>query len=617
MMTNTSSSSPKTKAPSDVKPTPADLWQPTSIFWTKKTYDHVASEFHPFHKHDLNVLAHVFTTGLGVWGAIQLAVTLDAQVAVYIYAAIIAVTTPAVTAILHSTFVYGCIAVSVSDAQQLMPSTITGETALLADPIKFCALAIALGYGLQDLAHYLTDEQTMMSSYIKTNPAMLLIHTLWLMPLVFDSVLQRHFFIPTLCVTRNRNLFCQVASKQAVDELRQWINDNIPEKKETTHLWPHKEPGTDKQVTSLEDDAALMAAFRKIFAAHHFDIMPVVEMNEIYITAVGAIKEITSDAVFYTPHTDGPYWWLPGASLYRVLVGVTENSMIRTRFNLQHDSKDAVVNLYDTLGFDYNRELHWIDHVPGETNKERRSLIKLHFIVYPKGWHAYGRLCANLNATYNTWARGNFLLTLRPKNLYERSVAWWIWLTTWCNAMWELHVGWSNLVYILVSYSLGPTPFLILTSFRHYAVYISTFAYRDPPVAHGYLMRDCKLYKTIALLHLSKRLLPYIQIPQDLFGVLLAATGFSITILATMQLGMSRTYFGTELGFEKPEWISGFPYNAIPHPMIVGQLFAYSSILAWFWNSEEMMTFETKALIGGHMTCYTLHMLQEMMTSSY
>jgi hypothetical protein len=291
--------------------------------------------------------------------------------------------------------------------------------------------------------------------------------------------------------------------------------------------------------------------------------------------------------------------------------------MVRTRFNLQHDSQDAVVDLYDVLGFDYNRELHWIDHVPGASNKERRSLIKLHFIVYPKGWHSYGRLCAHLNATYNTWARGNFLLTLRPKNLYEKTVAWWIWLTTWCNAMWEMNFGWPNLVYILGAYSLGPTPFLILTSFRHYAVYMSTFAYREPPVGHGYLMRDAKLYKTIALLHLGKRLLPYVQIPQDLPGVALAAAGFSITIMATMQLGMVRTYFGSELGFEKPEWISGFPYNVIPHPMIVGQLFAYSSILAWFWSNEEMMTFETKALIAGHMSCYTAHMIQEMMTSSY
>lgn len=607
----------KTKAESDTKPVPVDLWHPASIFWSKKTYEHVASQFHPFHKHDLNALFHVFTTGLGVWGAIQLAVSLHAESAVYVYAAVIALTSPALTAALHSAFVYGCLAVSVTDMQSFVPTCFVEEGAFFNSPLTFCTLAVALGYGLQDLSHYLTDEQTMMSSYIKSNPAMLLIHTLWLMPLVIDSVLQRHFFIPKLCVTRNRNLFCQVASRQSVEELRTWINENVPEKPETTHVWPHKEAGTDKQVTALEDDAAIMAGFRKIFAAHHFDILPVVGMNEIYITAVGAIKEITSDAVFYTPHTDGPYWWLPGASLYRVLVGVTSNSMVRTRFNLQHDTQDKVVDMYDVLGFDYNRELHWIDHVPGATNTERRSLIKLHFIVYPKGWHAYGRLCAYLNASYNTWARGNFLKTLRPKGLYEQSMAWWIWLTTWCNAMWEMNVGWSNLVYILTAYALGPTPFLILTSFRHYAVYMSTFAYREPPVGHGYLMRDAKLYKTIALLHLSKRLLPYIKLPQDLPGVALAALGFSVTILATVQLGMVRTYFGSELGFVKPEWITGFPYNTIPHPMIAGQLFAYTTILAWFWNNNEMMTFETKALIGGHMSCYTAHMVQEMMTSSY
>lgn len=108
-------------------------------------------------------------------------------------------------------------------------------------------------------------------------------------------------------------------------------------------------------------------------------------MNEIYVTAVGAKKKINSDAVFYTPHEDGPYWWLPFASCYRVLVGITHNKMVRTRFNLQHESQDTVVDLYDVLGFDYNRELHWIDHVPGAVNEERRSLMKLHYVVYPKG----------------------------------------------------------------------------------------------------------------------------------------------------------------------------------------------------------------------------------------
>jgi hypothetical protein len=73
------------------------------------------------------------------------------------------------------------------------------------DLLKLCALAIAAGYGLQDLAHYLCVEKTMMSSYITTNPSMLLIHSLWLMPLfVIDAVKKmRSFFLPNVA-PRNR-----------------------------------------------------------------------------------------------------------------------------------------------------------------------------------------------------------------------------------------------------------------------------------------------------------------------------------------------------------------------------------------------------------------------------
>jgi Phospholipid methyltransferase len=337
-------------------------------------------------------------------------------------------------------------------------------------------------------------------------------------------------------------------------------------------------------------------------------------MNEIYVTAVGAKKAINSDAVFYTPHTDGPYWFLPYASLYRVLVGVTPNTMVRTRFNLQHSSQDQVLDIYGVVGFDYSRELHWIDHVPGTTNTERRSLLKLHFVVYPKGWHTYGKLCAYLNTSYNTWARGNFLTTLRPSGSYEIILAWWIWLTTKGNAEFVKLIGWDNLVYIGVCRLLGPLPFLILTSFRHYAIYITTFAYREPMVAHGYLMRDAKLYKTISMLHLAKRLLPMVQLPRDIFGLIGCALFFSLTILATARLGMVRTYFGSELKFVEPEWIDRFPYNVVPHPMITGQLLAFATILH-YWQNE--ISNESTLLLAAHMFCYTVHMVQEEATSRY
>lgn len=590
----------------DKPSTGVSVWTPSAIFVSKAAYKHVAEEFHPYHRHDLNVFLHVLTTGLGIWGALQLAATVFGQIyAVFAYAVLIGLTTPLLTSVLHTAFVYACLRVPVE------AMTVAGTE---LSPMIVCGLAIAAGYGLQDVAHLICFEKTYMSSYIGASPWMLVIHSIWLMPLVIDAVLMRHCFVPTLFVTRNRNVITTVANKKSIETLRSWINQNIPSTPETTHVWPHKQEGTDKASTELENDSAIWAGFRRVFKAHHFDIMPIIPMNEIYVTAVGAKKSMNSDAVFYTPHEDGPFWFLPFSSCYRVLVGLTPNEMVRTRFNLQHESQDQVLDMYNVVGFDYNRELHWIDHVPGKTNKERRSVMKLHYVVYPKGWHSYGRFVAWCNTSYNTWARNNFLRTLRPKSTFDYVNAWWIWLTTFYNYKMEENIGYANLVYLAVAYMLGPTPFLILTSFRHYCIYMSTFAFREPMVAHGFLMRDAKFWKTICLMHLGRRLLPLVQLPGDIPGVLIAMAGFGITIMATAQLGFVRTYFGSELGFVKPNWIEGFPYSHIPHPMIVGQLIAYSGILAWFW---ERLTTETVYLIATHMAFYTTHMVQEMLTSSY
>ena len=588
----------------------------SSIFWTKETYAHVAAEFHPFHKHDLNVLAHVLTTSLGVWGFVQLAVECNCLAAVMVYAVLVVWTTPLRTAILHSVLLRGMLLLSPSLVGDAFVSLCTYASVSVPSftPLHVCIAAIVLGYGLQDLAHYLACEPTYMNSYMAAQkPWMLAIHSLWLLPLVIDSILMKNLLLPKLLVSRNRCLVVpNVASKQAVDSLRSWINQHVKPTKETTHLWPHENVGTDQPVTQLERDDAIYAGFRNIFAAHHYDVEPVVPMNEIYVTAVGPKSSMNSDAVFYTPHTDGPYWWLPGCSLYRVLVGVTHNKVVRTRFNLQHgDTCDQVLDLYGALGFDYNRELHWIDHVPGVTNTERRSLIKLHYIVYPKGWHNYGKLAAYLNTSYNTWARNNFLRTLRPQGLSDQVMAWWIWLTTWVNAIFEEHIGWANLTYVAGAFALTPPMiFLVLTSFRHYAVYIATFASRQPAVAHGYLMRDAKFYKTISMLHLARRLFPMVQLPRDGPALLVASLGFIMTLVATARLGMVRTYFGSELGFVKPKWIEGFPYGYIPHPMINGQIFGFGVILFWFW---EELSRENAALLTAHIACYATHMFQEIL----
>lgn len=588
---------------------------------TKRTYRHVAADFHAFHQHDLNCAIHFFTTTLGVWGAAQLVIGGSGgggggHFAVYAYLVLIALTAPVTTAVLHTALIAATMLVRAADVAAYV--TTHSDLSVLPFAVEawhVSVLAIVAGYGLQDLSHYLCAEPTFMDSYLKQGKAwMIVVHSVWLLPLVIDSILLRHCFLPHV-VSRNRTVVCAtVANRSAVEGLREWIHHHVPHTPETTHVWPHQQADTAAATVRLEDDAGIRGAFRAVFPARHYDVEPVRAMNEIYVTAVGAKKSINSDAVFYTPHCDGPYWFLPGASLYRVLVGVTPNALVRTRFNLQHESQDQVLTMYGVVGFDYNRELHWIDHVPGAANAERRSLLKLHYVVYPAGWHRYGRLCAALNASYNTWARGNFLTTLRPAGLYEYAMAWWIWVTTWSNALWVEHVGWDNAVYLAASYALGPLPFLLLTSFRHYAVYLTTFAYRSPMVAHGYLVRDARLYKTVSLTHLARRLWPLVALPRDAPCLLLAGLGFATTVLATARLGVVRTYFGAELGFVKPCWIEGFPYGTVPHPMIVGQLLAFGTMLIW-WRRE--MSTGNAALLVAHMACYAAHMVQEILFSSY
>ena len=97
-------------------------------------------------------------------------------------------------------------------------------------------------------------------------------------------------------------------------------------------------------------------------------------------------------------------------------------------------------------------------------------------------------------------------------------------------------------------------------------------------------------------------------------GLGLTLACFSITVLATARLGLARTYFGTELGFVPPRWIVGFPYGYLPHPMIVGQLGAFA-VVAWWWRSQ--LSAANATLLAVHATCYTVHLMQEILTSSY
>ena len=110
MMKTATANGSSASSASSSSSTSSSLFSFKSIFVTKDSYKYVASEFHPYHKHDINVLLHLFTTGLGVYGTIQLAIHFQLTNLVYAYAAIIGLTTPFFpTSVLHTLFVYACI----------------------------------------------------------------------------------------------------------------------------------------------------------------------------------------------------------------------------------------------------------------------------------------------------------------------------------------------------------------------------------------------------------------------------------------------------------------------------------------------------------------------------
>lgn len=180
-----------------------------------------------------------------------------------------------------------------------------------------------------------------------------------------------------------------------------------------------------------------------------------------------------------------------------------------------------------------------------------------------------------------------------------------------------IDVGLQNVLYTVALYIVGrlvhPAIFLVGTSFVHYPRYITTY-YNRTDVNFGTFKSDVLFFKVIALCHIAYRYASALLLaggtsadPLTVVASLaMIIVGSAVSSLATKALGIDGTYFGYELGMCEAERVTTFPFNVIPHPMIVGQLFAFAGVHllpefreAWPW------------LIPAHCIMYTLVLLQE------
>ena len=616
----------------------------------------LADEFTLYHQNSFNVFLHMVTTPAGIWAALALitkaAHTLDAKtlnspnsvpfVLIMLYYAILKQKLPKDLWVMNSMVMFAL-----------------GTAAAVAQAeYSFLALGVtlAVSYFGQDVAHWLTGEKTYDSTYMTADAraangsasssfaSKFMEHTVYLMPLVLHSAY--HCPEPILLswmVPRNYVVFAKLTStdeKSHLKRIRDWALAQNPRLDATTHWWFERPNGAQVGVENQGYEVSpevkesfeeimkgdtVMGMFTKRFDMTSYEIAQVRGMNELYVA--GPPLTNNSDKVFESSHVDGPYRIFPFCYLFRCMLATTGNSQIRTNFNFvttypENTTKYTLAD-GDVVGFDFNREIHYIDNDPDpkRVNKDPRVNLKLHYVVYPKCMRPFGKLLAFLTTRYNVNARNLFLNTIRPKTWRHKFNAKYVVLwTTEAVYRIEQFASWSNVAYValasllprlLLGASSSYPCFVALTSFVHYIMYISVYYLRDD-VSYGSFKRDVMFFKVIAYCHLVSQFASAVMANvattgHPVLSYAMMAVGYGLASSAAMALGVDRTYFGSELGHYPPKWITAFPYSLkIPHPMIVGGIIGLSGFQIY-----APFRLAIPWLIPAHIAFYMLHMLQE------
>ncbi len=560
-------------------------------------WDALLEEFLACHERGLNVFIHLFTVGLSVWAAFVLLGMAWAPAGFAVSSVLLALLVRDLPA-----GVWGATAAALgglSLASWFLP---------VAWPVAAGALVASVV--VQELAHLVTSEPTLQSTYITKKGAIArsVEHTLFLVPLTLAAAWECELL--EWLVARRRIVHTALPERDHtdLDRVHDWVKAQEPSPDTSHHWWRTDLPDAERAAFDrIRLSPRIMMEIQDTVAPG-FRVESVMEMDEVYVA--GPDQELTSDTVFHTAHVDGPWSVFPFGTLMRCLVAVSDNHRVTTHFPVQDHNGGTVYKLErgQALAFDYHRELHYIQTDTTVEPTSRRVVAKLHYVVYPEKLRSWGHLLAWMSTTYNRTARNLFLDTIQPKTVREKLGAWWVVSTTEVFDGITRWMGTTNLAYILLLAAISaatwnPLPLLIGGSFVHYLIYIGTFAHRGT-VSHQGFVRDAIFFKTVSLVLLT--LAAWFTSDAQPVPLLVAALGFGLSAFSARRLGSVRTWFGVELGQVPPERIDRFPYGSIPHPMILGSMVGFIGV--------GMLSGLTEAfpwLVPAHVVLYLVHLLQE------
>jgi hypothetical protein len=169
--------------------------------------------------------------------------------------------------------------------------------------------------------------------------------------------------------------------------------------------------------TRLSMDTSILSAIVEKYP-YHFP-HPISKMNELYVSAIGSGG---SDRVFETPHIDGMFAWLPRCHVLRCVVALQGNESVCTSFKFPDET--YVLTTGSFLAFDYNRDIHYIWKKGSVEDTSKRVIMKLHYLMAPKGMptmmvDAY----RGIHTYYNAGLRRLFLKSQHSDSLVSGAIS--------------------------------------------------------------------------------------------------------------------------------------------------------------------------------------------------
>jgi hypothetical protein len=303
-----------------------------------------------------------------------------------------------------------------------------------------------------------------------------------------------------------------------LNNIRDWVINQEPSVNTSTHWWFKDLPHNIKDLfNDVANNRKITEMFKKSLGSNYaIDILH--DMNEVYVSPPSNnnknFEKNASDNIFYTRHIDGPFYYIPFASCYRVIIGLDDNRDIMTVFNIIPET--YIIKTGDVVAFDFNRECHYItpiirNNIYGNHSKYR-VVLKIHYCVYHRWAIVFGFILSKLSIMYNKLFRDLFLFTIAPKNNYTKYLANTMILSTKVYHDIEYYIGNNNIQYLAYLYYMSLNThycvFLYGSSFVHYLKWVDTFCYNNG-LTNNIFRRDYYFYKFLYMLQFTHMFLKY------------------------------------------------------------------------------------------------------------